>query len=335
MGSSSIPLAEARKQRIGLYGKEEIMRVRHLSIVLLFTMGLGLVRTNAGAQDKQEKIIGIIELERTPTNLFTAKVKIGDSDKFTFLVDTGATNTIVSSALVSKLKLKTKPAVEADGKPLTMAFPKAENPLSVELESMTVLPSVPVAGRLSVLVWDAEKLNLLAGRPIDGVLGMNVFRLCLTLFDFRKNRIKMFYPPELSEMEMKAEEMDMAVEIPADVDGTRLRIPVSIGENKPFPMFITTGALHSGVSADVAHEQILVSTEEATEPTLSGPILFLHARAPKITLGLTEFVEFKDLIVRYPREDLPGWPPQVGLDLLTQGRLILDAPHKRVLFKKY
>jgi hypothetical protein len=77
---------------------------------------------------------------------------------------------------------------------------------------------------------------------------------------------------------------------------------------------------------------MLTSFAESGVVTGAGTTHFLNARVPILTLGS---LEFKDVLVDFPKEELPGWPPHVGLNLLARGKFILEAPHKRVLFKRY
>jgi len=119
---------------------------------------------------------------------------------YNFLIDTGATITLVSPALAQRYGVPNRNA--QTGKTETVAVRSASGEMT-SLESTTLqrleLPDVSFE-RVPALVYDCNDISVHLGVKIDGILGFPLFREVLLTLDYPRNRILLSKPNSASSL---------------------------------------------------------------------------------------------------------------------------------------
>ena len=114
----------------------------------------------------------------TPETL--VKVHINGSGPYTFFVDTGATVSIVSSALARKLRLPPSSAV--------VHGVGAGGVFSTRAARVTITVGTVSQENVLVSIFDVSQIEAALG-PVDGALGYNFLRAYRVTIDFPDNRL--------------------------------------------------------------------------------------------------------------------------------------------------
>jgi predicted aspartyl protease len=301
-----------------------------VALQTLFWAFLAVATPQAAVQ--KERFEGQIKLSLSRDHILLARVRIGDIDNLTFLVDTGSSCGVVSDALADRLGVKPKLAAELSPRLANLGFPFTKEAQAVLIRDMLIYPDVPVINEVPYMVMSAESLRGLTGRPVDGILGMNSFMSVIALFDFKAKRIKVWYPAVLSEAEVMAEGMAGALELPAEYIGTTVSVRVGLGNGQVVSLVVDTGANTSGISPAMAKEAGAIPSGERKARTAGGEVTMLETRIPSLTIGP---LELQNVTVYYPKAESAGVRPHIGMDVWSKGKLLFDAPHSRLLYKPY
>ncbi|MDE2411764.1 MAG: aspartyl protease family protein [Sphingomonadales bacterium] len=141
------------------------------AIALILSAALPQVHTASGAQDAAESEVVSTGSDRH--DRMTVPVRVGDNGPFHFLIDTGAQNTVLSSALAAQLALK------PTGRAQVVGVAGRELVDTVEVDEIAL-------GRRSYYGLLAPLLS--AGNiGADGIVGLDSLQGQRVLIDFRKN----------------------------------------------------------------------------------------------------------------------------------------------------
>jgi predicted aspartyl protease len=114
--------------------------------------------------------------------LVLVPVRIGDAGPFTFVLDTGASGTVLSTRTAAALHLDARPGAIATG-----AGGEASASLAT-IERMSV--GGTVAHNLSVAVADMPQVERAIGRSIDGVVGYDFFGGKCVVLDYTSKVVR-------------------------------------------------------------------------------------------------------------------------------------------------
>ena len=124
-------------------------------------------------------------------DLLAVSIKI-DGKEHLFVVDTGSSGTVIDSTLAQREKGIL--GLEKGDAPLTPAYGQ-----TFSLKTFRA-PPLEVAGQSlknadnTVIVADLEQLRELTGRPVEGILGLNILCNYVTRFDFRHHIVQLIDP---------------------------------------------------------------------------------------------------------------------------------------------
>lgn len=121
-------------------------------------------------------------------NLVIVRVNINDSKPLSFILDTGASTTVISESAAKDLNLKLENAADASAQGGTIGASTIKN-VSLRLSKDIQLPNLTLAAiRLS-------GLEAGLGRKVDGILGFEIFSRYVVEIDYSLG-IANFYEPK-------------------------------------------------------------------------------------------------------------------------------------------
>lgn len=247
----------------------------------------------------------------------------------TFAVDTGTSASMITDTMAAKMGLTRKPLIGDDGLPRHF--------LGVPVDYVSV-PKVMI-GQLPIMdyplvVIDAGKLSDVMRQPLDGLIGANFFTQCAASFDFQKHEIGIWYPGNFSDEEVKQMRFSPEDVIPLTImkDKTRFAVTVHCNDEADEDLPVDTGSGITLLSPQLVQKLKLKPKGPGAEfSLLSGTEKLDRARLHKLALGKQVFENF---IIVYSENKNTQQPPALGLDILSQFRVLLDVPNKKLYLKR-
>ena len=268
----------------------------------------------------QAAIVVPIQIEQ---NLVIAQVRVGTSPPLAFLVDTGASATVIDAARVPELGLAagSKGAGTAQGG---------------EIETEMIEGAVLRVGGAElrparVAAIDLSGLAAGFGRRIDGILGYELFARYRVRIDYRRRRM-ILDPP--------AGRAAAGEEIPIEIRGNTPFLTTRLtqsGRGRAAPLLVdlgATGALTLYSAYVAAHPELVPAR---TLQVSSGALLpgRFHARVGRIErMGIGRFA-FRDVLTNFSAtnggdDDTEGAAGQIGGELLSRFTITFDCAGKRM-----
>ena len=281
----------------------------------------------------------VIPCTRTVNGQLLLSVKLtgatGQKVDASFTLDTGVNKSVISDAMVARLGLKPEAGVGDDGQPITFnggATKMARVPLME-------LGSIP-CGPVPFVIFDARTLSRGHGQAIDGILGSNLLLAVPALINLRHNEVTFLMPGPITAGGLQAVGMGDAAAIPVDdLSGTGsytcLARIESGGRSLEKSLVLDIGSAETMLNNSDARALGLPSEGEPTSGVtlVTGPIKVYEGKTSAISLGAGA-VTARDVMVAYPKGDLPGFlPPHLGRDVLGHYLILVDYPEKKVYLK--
>ena len=116
------------------------------------------------------------------TPLILVSVRVGDAGPFTFILDTGASMTVLSTKTADAIHLRRGTDVTATGA-------GGEGSASLAVVDRLSVGTTHVE-HLSVAVADMPHVEKAIGRSIDGILGYNFFRDRCVQIDYARHEVR-------------------------------------------------------------------------------------------------------------------------------------------------
>lgn len=261
------------------------------------------------------------------------QVRLSKNLTGTFLLDTGFSESCVTDTFAAKMNLSPAPAVGTDGKPITF-YPGKQ-------AQMVTVPLIQLGNfRLFnsfCLVLSQKSLSSLFGQEVDGILGAGTLIIYPMCFDLARHQITMFSPSPLTGVELRSVDMGDAISIPVTKmtgGGYSFSCPVGMssgGQRVQENLLIDTGAIGTLLSEDTARRLGLKPVSgNRDSPTLFGNIVVKQAYLADLSFGS---LSVKNLLLRYSSGLSESFPAHIGLDVLSQFRVLLDFKQKVMYLK--
>lgn len=256
------------------------------------------------------------------------QVKLNDKTTATFLVDTALNTSFLTKAFATNLGLTGSPAVDPNGKPY-FTLGKQLNEVMVAnmaIGDMTI-PNVPF------LILDDDKLFSMTHQSLDGIVGTNLLQFFAVAFDFPKHQFTLAYPGTLSTAAIKQLGFDTATTVPltSPTKDFVYSIPMSFsskGRSVQENLFVNTGAASTEVSHALAHKLGLQPVQGSSSiTTTSGDFTIDTALVAHITIGN---LDLSNRNVTYLSKDSQSVLPNLGMDILTGYRVLMDFPGQKM-----
>ncbi len=156
-------------------------------------------------------------------------------------------------------------------------------------------------------------------------------------FDFLKRQITLFYPSPLTGDELRSVGMDDALALPVtDIagGGFEFACPVVManGANRVQEnLVVDTGAAGTLISEDTARQlKLQPISDNHYSPTLFGNIVVRQTYLPTLFLG---GLSVSNLPIPYTPDISEAFGTHIGLDVLSQFRVLLDYKQKKMYLK--
>lgn len=252
----------------------------------------------------------------------------------TFALDTGFGASCVTDTLAAKMGLSPVPAVGTDGGPVLLFGDKQAQMVTVPLLQMSNFRLL----NSPCLVLSQKSLPPLVGQPVDGVLGAGVLTIYPMYFDFLRHQITLFSPSPLTSAELRSVGMEDATDLPvADLSSNHrsaFACPIIMangGERVQESLLVDTGAGGTLISEDTARQlKLQPISDNRNSPTLFGNIVVRQAYLPTLFLGS---LSVNNLLLRYTPDISASFGTHIGMDVLSQFRVLLDYKQKKMYLK--
>jgi predicted aspartyl protease len=177
---------------------------------------------------------------------------------YSFVMDTGATTTVVSNELADALALPRGEKQDGRGAAGKMTLVESRLPsLTVGLQTLDSLP---------VSVTDLSFLGRAMGEQVDGALGHSFLRHFVMTLDYATNALTLRRP--VGEMERSLEDTEIAFRY-ANAEDPLVVVPIFVNEKGPYDFALDTGASRTVISLELAAEFGL-TTEKISQMTAGG-----------------------------------------------------------------
>lgn len=252
----------------------------------------------------------------------------------TFLLDTGSGSTCVTDTLAAKIGLSPVPAVGTDGKPVLLYAGKQAQMVTVPLLQMSNFRLL----NSPCLVLSQKSLSPLVGQLLDGIPGAGVLTIYPMYFDFLRHQITLFSPSPLTSDELRSVGMEDATGVPvADLtSNNRFAFACSTvmtngNDQVQESLLVDTGGAGTLISEGTARQLKLQPISDSHySPTLFGNIVVRQAYLPTLFLGS---LSVNNLRLRYTPDISEAFRTHIGLDVLSQFRVLLDYKQKKMYLK--
>lgn len=265
------------------------------------------------------------------------QVRLNDQITGTFLVDTGASECLMTDDMARRLKLKTHPAFIRGFIPASFGngqnyFAKVKH-VQLGPVLLTEVPFVVLKSDASFTFFEQH---------VDGIIGGPVLSQFAMMVDFPRHVIGLISPGNLSNDEVQKLGLGSAVAVPLkqdhmmvsplppydeDISEYSASIECQNGASKgKDDLYVDTGAPGTSISEDLA-ERLHMTAEDKQGVSLIFRDLVLGniGRVPSLRVG--------SLTLQYPLVAYPGtkdayFPSLLGEDILAYCTVLFDFPRK-------
>lgn len=310
------------------------MRRGVIACCLVFTLLAGVGLSRASHAQARRLYHTTFPFTQIKNGAPLAAIKLNDKIVGHFLFDTGTNPSFISEAMAAKLGVTGKPVLKADGSPDSFAGQE---------KKVVTLPLVQFGAlqfaNLPFAVISEQWLRNLLGsdvapdQPVDGIIGGNFYYSCATLFDFPKHEITIWTAGNLTAEDLKGIHMEDAVPIAIEKEelDTLYDVSARINGRREEKLRIDTASAYTSLSARIVRSLHLKPTAFTEEQTLAqGKVVFGCVTVRQLAIG--PFVA-DNVNAQYSVTEVNGWPPTLGLDILKNTVVLLDAPGKKLYLK--
>ena len=244
-----------------------------------------------------------------------------------FVIDTGCNWSLISDTIKKKMRLPSKPYPNNEGKPVFVA--------GIEMRT-TVTPFLQI-GALQVpnyafILYPPRTLEHILRGKEDGVLGDEYLGHFAMHVEPARKQISFWLGGNLTTEELKMMGMEDADALPVSGQAGRYTIMLRLNDEETVPMALDTGSATTNMPSDwVERLHLKHNKERQRASTVFGVTYYKTALLPSMTLGK---IIRRNLTVKYSDlNDKRGYPPAIGMDILSHFRFILDIPAKKLYLK--
>lgn len=251
--------------------------------------------------------------------LILLPVFVDGQGPYSFVLDTGATSTVVSNELADALALPRGEKQDGRGAAGKMTLVKSQLPsLTAGHEKLESLP---------VSVTDLSFLGRAMGAQVDGALGHSFLRHFALTLDYATNALRLRRP--VGSTERALDEREIAFRW-ANAEDPLVVVPVFVNQKGPYDFALDTGASSTLISLELATEFGLAK-EKISQPTAGGgngtvsrvqlsSLAVGAARQEKLAAAASDFLTQLNAELGSKLQGI------VGYDFLRHYRVTLDYP---------
>ena len=199
-----------------------------------------------------------IRLAGSKQALILVPVSVDGRGPYSFVLDTGATSTVVSNELADALALPREEKQDGRGAAGKMTLFKSRLPsLTVGHETLESLP---------VSVADLSFLGRAMGEQVDGALGYSVLKHFAMTLDYATNALMLRRAVDGTERALDESEIAFRW---ASAEDPLVVVPVFVKDRGPYDFALDTGASSTLISLELAAE-LGLATEKTSQLTAGG-----------------------------------------------------------------
>jgi predicted aspartyl protease len=253
--------------------------------------------------------------------LILVPVFVDGRGPYSFVMDTGATTTVVSNELADALALPR--GEKQDGRGAAGKMTLVESRLPSLTVGHQILDSLPVS------VTDLSFLGRAMGEQVDGALGHSFLKHFVMTLDYATNALTLRRP--VGDMERSLEEREIAFRY-ANAEDPLVVVPIFVNEKGPYDFALDTGASRTVISLELAAEFGL-ATEKISQMTAGGgsgtvsrvqlsSLAIGAARQENLAAAASDFLTQLNVELGSKLHGI------VGYDFLRHYRVTLDYPRE-------
>jgi predicted aspartyl protease len=253
--------------------------------------------------------------------LILVPVFVDGRGPYSFVMDTGATTTVVSTELADALALPR--GEKQDGRGAAGKMTLVESRLPSLTVGHQTLDSLPVS------VTDLSFLGRAMGEQVDGALGHSFLRHFVMTLDYATNALTLRRP--VGDLERALDEREIAFRY-ANAEDPLVVVPIFVNEKGPYDFALDTGASRTVISLELAAEFGLAA-EKISQMTAGGgngtvsrvqlsSLAIGSARQENLAAAASDFLTQLSAELRSKLHGI------VGYDFLRHYRVTLDYPRK-------
>ena len=259
------------------------------------------------------------------------QVAINGKQIATFLVDTGTSNSVVSTEFAKQINLPLKPAVgSADGLPIMWEGKQA---METSVSTLRIGSSFQFTD-MPLIVLDADQISLSPDErhtnPNQGILGSSVMQQYAILVDGPKHIFGLCVPGNLSQGQVSQIGFTHPYILPlTNVNNFQWYVQVQFvnGTHKGNEnLLVDTGSDITNISEDLAEKLDMKVLGRKESKTAHGLVVSATTVADELSLGSLTMRTFP-LVIRPALQHLP---PSLGMDILSNYRVLMDFPGKKM-----
>jgi predicted aspartyl protease len=253
--------------------------------------------------------------------LILVPVFVDGRGPYSFVMDTGATTTVVSNELADALALPRGERQDGRGAAGKMTLVESRLP-SLTVGHQTV-DSLPVS------VTDLSFLGRAMGEQVDGALGHSFLKHFIMTLDYATNALTLRRP--VGDMEQALDEREIAFRF-ASAEDPLVVVPIFVNEKGPFDFALDTGASRTVISLELVAEFGLAA-EKISQMTAGGgngtvsrvqlnSLAIGTARQENLAAAASDFLTHLNAELGSKLHGI------VGYDFLRHYRVTLDYPRE-------
>ena len=282
-----------------------LLCVACLGLLLQSPSGTGPKNFSSGAVPANE-----LSFRLNADYLIQVEGRVGDQGHLSFLLDTGATISVVDRKIINKLKIESHPGGTSFSLDRVIHWKSAAIP---EIQFGPIQ-----ATNVVTLVGDLPEFSQFA-RGVDAIIGLDLLRLSNFTVDFDSNRIIFRAPTQLVAALPSGKRVSNCLTVELQVQGQSIPVIVDTG----FPsILLYTERLRKNVPA-------LRTTGHARGVTIGGRMKAKQIVLPDVALGNTNRDVTVWLVESPPADVLPGVVGFLGIASLKAHQVDFDFSNKR------
>lgn len=259
----------------------------------------------------------------------------------TFIFDTGTDGTCISASLAERLGL---PQFNVTLKYGNYGDPTPQAATAIKAASLEV-GGLRINNFIFIIRPD-QQLSGTVGQPIDGILGLNFLSSFVTRIDFTHSQITFTvpaattlsydtlsqHPVELSSSQIAEQGFDQALVIPLTANRGEFLVSIVLRNGKTVTtdtLLIDSGGADTCLSQPAAHKLNLVTVFALPTTSVFGKHMDNYAWLSGLMCG---DVKLSNLLISSQGANTQI-APHLGLDVLANYDVLLDAPHRKMYLK--
>ena len=255
------------------------------------------------------------------------QVAINGKQIATFLVDTGTSNSVVSTEFAKQINLPLKPAVgSADGLPIMWEGKQA---METSVSTLRIGSSFQFTD-MPLIVLDADQISMAPDErhvnPYQGILGSSVMQQYAILVDGPTHIFGLCLPGNLSQEQIRQIGFTHPYILPlTSVNHFQWYVQAQFvnGTHKGNEnLLVDTGSDITNISENLAEKLDMKVLGEKKSKTAHGLVVSATTVADELSLGDLTMRTFPLVI----RPSLQRLPPSLGMDILSGYRVLMDFP---------